>query len=172
MTRRKNIINTGDLEWTSTNMDGTPFEGQRKQLGRAAGGQRLGTSLMRLAPGKSAFPYHAHHGNEEAIYILEGTGTARMGVDRYPVGPGDYLAMPVGPEHAHQLTNTGDTDLVYLCVSTMIFPEVVTYPDSGKVGAFAGSAPGGPADQRHVSGFWMDDARVPYLTGELGEDEP
>ncbi len=35
---------------------------------------------------------------------------------------------------AHQLTNRGETNLKYICISTMIDPDIKIYPDSGKVG--------------------------------------
>jgi uncharacterized cupin superfamily protein len=42
--------------------------------------------------------------------------------------------LPGGPETAHQLVNTGNEDLVYLAISTMLYPEVAGYPESGKTG--------------------------------------
>jgi hypothetical protein len=39
--------------------------------------------------------------------------------------------------------NESDAELSFLCVSTMNHPDVIEYPDSHKVGVFAGSAPGG-----------------------------
>jgi uncharacterized cupin superfamily protein len=58
-----------------------------------------------------------------------------MGEEMYAVKPQDYIVtLPGGPETAHQLVNTGDTDLVYLALSTMLYPEVAGYPESGKTG--------------------------------------
>ena len=37
-----------------------------------------------------------------------------------------------GPEHAHQLRNTGTSTLKYVGVSTQVGTEVVEYPDSNK----------------------------------------
>jgi uncharacterized cupin superfamily protein len=51
------------------------------------------------------------------------------------VRPQDYIVtLPGGPEAAHQLVNAGDEDLVYLAISTMLYPEVAGYPESGKTG--------------------------------------
>ena len=62
------------------------------------------------------------------------------------------IAAPAGgPETAHQIVNTSDGELRYLAVSTMLEPEVIGYPDSGKFGVFAGAAPGGAKEQRTVS---------------------
>ena len=46
----------------------------------------------------------------------------------------DYLtSYERGKELAHQIINTGSTELRYLAVSTMVYPEAVEYPDSAKV---------------------------------------
>lgn len=166
MNKHKHVIHADELQWTSTGVNNHRLAAERKQLGAASGGKKLGCSMFRVPVGKAAYPFHAHFGNEEAIYILEGEGLARIGEDRVNVAAGDYLALPVGPEAGHQLTNCGSTDLVYLCFSTMIEPEVVLYPDSDKVGAFTGSAPGGDAQERSLIAFYRKGENVPYLDGE------
>jgi hypothetical protein len=47
-------------------------------------------------------------------------------------------------------------------------PDVTVYPDSGKVGVFAGSPPGG-RDERTVEGYYRRADDVDYWDGE--EDE-
>ena len=74
---------------------------------------------------------------EESIFILEGEGTLRLGPERIAVGPGDYIALPPGPDGAHQLLNTGAGPLRYLCFSTVQRVEIVGYPDSQKIGTRA-----------------------------------
>src|SRR5215471_11921802 len=107
-----------------------------RQLGRAAGSVALGATLTEVAPGAISFPRHAHHANEEAIYVLSGSGEARIGDARVAVRPGDWIALPAGPAHAHQMVNSSATEpLVYLCISTMHPVEIVEYPDSAKIGA-------------------------------------
>lgn len=72
--------------------------------------------------------------------MLSGTGIARIGDARVPVGPGDWIAFPVGPEHAHQMINDTDAPLIYLCVSAAAQKvDVVGYPDSQKVAGTAGT---------------------------------
>jgi uncharacterized cupin superfamily protein len=100
------------------------------------GAQRLGYNFTTVPPGKCAFPAHNHYGNEEMFFILEGTGEVRIGEERHAIRSGDVIACPVGGiETAHQIRNTGDSDLKYLAVSTMQTPDLVQYPDSGKTGA-------------------------------------
>lgn len=111
-----------------------------RRLGAAAGGQMLGANLTEVAPGAVSFPFHYHCATEEALYVLRGSGIARIGDARVPVREGDWVAFPVGAEHAHQMINDGTEPLVYLCVSASVQKvDVVGYPDSNKVAATAGT---------------------------------
>jgi mannose-6-phosphate isomerase-like protein (cupin superfamily) len=62
-----------------------------RQLGKPAGSRALGATLTEVAPGAVSFPRHAHHANEEAIYVLSGSGEARIGEARVAVRPGDWI---------------------------------------------------------------------------------
>ena len=111
-----------------------------RRLGAPAGGHMLGANLTELAPHSVSFPFHYHCATEEAIYVLRGQGIARIGQDRIPVGEGDWIAFPPGPEHPHQMINESEEPLVYLCVSAAAQKvDVVGYPDSNKVAATAGT---------------------------------
>ena len=90
----------------------------------------------------------------------------RIGDREVPISKGDYAALPTGPAGAHGISNNSDAPLRYLCFSTMREPDVMVYPDSDKVGIFAGAAPGGPKDRRTFSKFLRNDAEVGYYEGE------
>lgn len=120
-----------------TRTEGTKFGSTFCRIGADAGGQQLRTSIYEVEPGRRAFPHHAHHGLEEAVYILEGEGTLRLGDEQIPVKKGCYAAFPAGG-HAHQLINTGKKTLRYLAMSAGTGADIVTYPDSQKMAAFAG----------------------------------
>lgn len=154
-----------DLPW-SEGAHGKTYHHRRKALAQPAGGEQIGASLYELEPGMRSFPLHAHCANEEAIYVLAGSGTLRLPDREFPLEPGTYAALPRGPEHAHQVTNTGDETLRYLCLSTQIEPEVVIYPDSDKVGLFAGTAPGGDKSKRYVNRFVRYSHEVDYFDSE------
>lgn len=160
--RHPNVVNIAEIEPRGFTK-GERFALQTRPLGRATGARGIGCSLYEVPPGRTAFPNHYHCANEESIYVLEGSGTLRIGEDTVEVGPGDYATFPVGPGHTHQLLNTGDNPLRYLCFSTMIPTEVVGYPDSRKVGAF-GSPGTGPQWLRVMvrEGTLLD-----YYDGEL-----
>lgn len=102
------------------------------------GARKLGYNLTVVAPGKRSCPFHSHRVEEEMFFILQGRGELRFGDARYPLRTGDVVACPVGgPETAHQIINTGDTEMRYLSVSTQSEAEICEYPDSGKYGVFA-----------------------------------
>jgi uncharacterized cupin superfamily protein len=165
--RHPNVIHTEEApamelgQLFGRSFEGTRFAARFRRLGAAAGGRKLGCTWHDVAPGKSAWPYHYHLGNEEAIYVLEGAGTLRIGPNEVPVRAGDYAALPVGSEGAHQMVNTSDAPLRYLCFSTLVDPEIVVYPDSKKVGAASMVQPGA------VRMMVPQDAGIDYWTGEI-----
>ncbi len=117
------------------------------RLGPMIGAERLGCSLAVVPAGKTMFPYHSHHANEEMFVVLSGRGTLRHDGQEYPIRQGDVIAAPVGS--AHQIRNTSDAELRYLSIRTMIRPEVCEYPDSDKVAALPG--PASPAPTYHTA---------------------
>ena len=128
----KPVMNVADVPLRD-NSHGDRFQAKIGSFGRAIGSSGIGCMLHVVPPGKRAFPYHNHHGIHELFVVLEGMGQYRFGEETYPVRAGDVLAAPAGgSEAAHQLINTGDTDLKYLGISTSVATEVVEYPDSGK----------------------------------------
>ena len=119
-----------------------------------------------MPQGKRPSPGHYPLANEEAIFVLEGRGTLRIGGKEVAISAGDYATLLAGEEGSHQTINTSDAPLRYLCFSTMAAPDVMVYPDSNKVGIFGGSAPGGPKAKRTYSKFLGADAEVGYYEGE------
>lgn len=156
--------NEAQLDWTETEHGETAF--RRKRLAAAAGGEEIGCSLYELPPDKRSWPYHYHTGNEEAIYVLAGSGTARLADGEHDLSPGAYVTLPTGLDGAHQIVNDGDEPLRYLALSTMNDPDVTVYPETGTFGVFAGAPPGGDGD-RAVEGFYRPEDCVEYW----GDDE-
>ncbi len=145
---------------------GERFHARLGAIGRRIGARKLGCRLVVLPPGKVAWPFHAHHVNEEMFLILEGTGSLRLGEAQYPLRAGDVIAVPPGPDTPHQILNDSDADLRYLCISTMEEPDVVEMPDSGKIGILAGSPPGGDRRRRTLTLYLDRGAELDYWEGE------
>ena len=145
---------------------GDHYEAQIAPVGAALVSKMLGFNVTVIPPGKKAFPYHAHRGNEEMFFILEGEGTVRLDGATHKVRKGDFISLPPGRDSAHQILNDSKAPLRYLAVSTMLVPEAVEYPDSGKIGVIAGTAGArapGPDSLRHFT--FAKDA-VDYWEGE------
>jgi uncharacterized cupin superfamily protein len=156
-------VNANDLDWKTVDRGESGW--RRKRLADAANGDALGCSLYELPAGKRAWPYHYHTANEEAIYVLAGAGRIRLAGETEPVEAGDYVALPADERGAHRVVNDGDEPLRYLAVSTMTDPDVMVYPDSDKIGVYAGAAPGG-SERRVVDAFYRRDDDVDYWEGE------
>jgi uncharacterized cupin superfamily protein len=138
----KHILNVADAVLQPVG-NGAKFVADFASLGAGIGAEKLGVSVCVVPPGKRAFPRHAHHVNEEMMFILDGTGTYHCGSESAAIRAGDLIAAPPGDAStAHQIENTSEGPLRYLTFSTKLEPEVVEYPDSGKFGvtSFAGAA--------------------------------
>lgn len=162
----KPVINIADIE-LSSQKQGDHFEAELGAMASAIGAQQLGCKLTILPPGKKGWPFHNHHANEEMFFILEGSGTYRIGENTYPIKQGDLLVAPAGgKETAHQIVNSSQAPLKYLALSTMHEPDIMEYPDSNKFGIVAGSAPGGNKASRTFSKFVNQESSVDYWDGE------
>jgi uncharacterized cupin superfamily protein len=108
------------------------YESHSARLCTNTAARKLGASVDVVAPGKRSCPYHFHHAQEEMFVIVEGNGTLRVAGEMLPIGSGDVIFIPPGPEYPHQIINTSNAPLKYLSISTRETPEVCEYPDSGK----------------------------------------
>jgi uncharacterized cupin superfamily protein len=125
--------------WQPKGAAAAKFHVERGSLTEPLGLTTLGINVTRIAPGKAAYPFHSHRCNDELFYILSGHGELRLGSERHPVKPGDVIGCPIGgPETAHQIVNTGTEPLHYLSIASNIDPDVCEYPDSKKLGVWAG----------------------------------
>jgi len=156
-------VNEADLDWSDTERGETAF--RRKKLAAAAGGDDLGCSLYELPPGKRSWPYHYHTANEEAMYVLAGSGLLRTADGEHELEVGDYVTLPAGEDGAHRVVNDGDAPLRYLAVSTMVEPDLTVYPDSETFGVFVGAPPGGEGE-RGLEGYYPIEGDVDYWEGE------
>jgi uncharacterized cupin superfamily protein len=118
------------------------------------GGEMLGASVYELEPGEKSFPYHFHNANEELLVVLDGEPTLRDHGGERRLNRGDAVVFPRGPTGAHQLRNDGERPARVLMTSTLIAPEVVDYPDSGKAGVGGGTAERGIFRRADTVDYW------------------
>jgi uncharacterized cupin superfamily protein len=137
------------------------FNARRARLGYQLATERLGVSLWELPPGQAAYPLHYHLAEEELLIVLSGQPTLRMTDESRELREGDVVSFPRGPVGAHQLINRTDTTITFLALSTNGEPEIVVYPDSGKVGVVERLPRGGG-----LRAFFRSPDAVDYLDGE------
>jgi uncharacterized cupin superfamily protein len=101
------------------------------QISRMIGLKRTGVTIARMPAGKESFVYHAHHLEEEWLYILSGKGIAEIDGVEYEVGAGDFMAFPT-PSVAHHLRNPNPEDLVYLMGGENLETEIADFPKMDK----------------------------------------
>jgi uncharacterized cupin superfamily protein len=104
-------------------------------VGARIGSELIGGSMYELEPGDRLWPYHTHHANEEWLIVLRGAPTLRTPEGEQELAEGDVVCFRRGKGGLHQIRNATETPIRVLMLSTLIAPDLVEYPDSGKVGA-------------------------------------
>ncbi|PSJ37767.1 cupin [Sphingomonas deserti] len=159
----KPVINLDEIAFDDVEANGL-YTSSRATISDLIGARQLGYNLTVLPPGKAQCPFHCHHGEEEMFFILEGEGELRFGNQRFPIRRHDVIACPTGgPEVAHQIINTGPTEMRYLALSTVVEVEACEYPDSAKVLVVAGKR-----GERSLRGMFRATSEVDYYDGETG----
>ena len=142
------------------------FRALRARIARQAGSERLGLSLWELPAGEAAYPYHFHYGEEELVIVLDGRPSLRTRAGWRELEEGEVVAFLRGEKGGHQLVNRTAGTVRFLALSTSGEPDVVAYPDSGKIGAFERLPAGGGLQTM----FRMADS-VDYYDGEVSPQE-
>ncbi len=119
------------------------FFARRARISRQAGSERLGLSLWELPAGQAAYPYHFHYTEEEMVLVLQGTPSLRTPAGLRELAEGEVVCFPRGEGGGHQLFNHTGQTVRFLSFSTSGDPDIVIYPDSGKLGANERLADGG-----------------------------
>jgi len=130
----KKPISSADVPWAVWNQ--VPRAAIRfRHLTSAVIGEdyHVGLAIEELAPGKRTSPAHYHIFEEEHLYLLEGSLSARIGLASHDMKAGDYVCFPAGQVAGHTLTNNGDAVCRYVIVGEKNPKEVAVYTDSNKV---------------------------------------
>ena len=128
------IFNLHDDDWDSVS-DREGWCSKEAWVGARIGAELMGGSMSELEPGDRLWPYHTHHANEEWLLVVRGTPTLRTPEGERDLKEGDVVCFPRGKAGAHQVSNRTEAPVRVLMLSTLVAPDIVEYPDSGKVGA-------------------------------------
>jgi uncharacterized cupin superfamily protein len=104
-------------------------------VGHHLNAELIGGSLYEVDPGRKLWPYHFHHANEEWLVVVRGRPTLRTPDGERQLEEGDVVCFPRGEAGAHAVRNETEERIRVLMLSTDVMPEVLEYPDSGKVAA-------------------------------------
>ena len=128
------VFNLHGDEWDRTEeRDG--WRSKDVWVGHRLNAELIGGSMYELEPGHKLFPYHTHHANEEWLLVRARAAHAAHRGRRAGAEEGDVAVFRRGKEGFHQVTNRTDAPIRVLMISTLVAPDIVEYPDSGKVGA-------------------------------------
>jgi uncharacterized cupin superfamily protein len=110
------------------------------RVGTAIGASQLGMSIYDLPPGQAICPYHFEWTDEEWLIVIRGRPTVRTPEGEQVLEPGDTTCFPAGPDGAHHTRNDTDEDVRVALLSTKHPFGIAEYPDSDKVGVWAGGS--------------------------------
>jgi uncharacterized cupin superfamily protein len=133
-------INTNELSEEPWSSPKGKFAGAGLEISEALGRKPHSMDLMerhpfdveiiRIAPGKTPYPFHLHSAQWEFYHVISGKGAVRHQDGSTPIGPGDAFLFK--PNEPHQLINDGTQDLVVYVVADNPIGESAYYPDSKK----------------------------------------
>jgi len=110
------------------------FRSSRARIGYELGTELIGASVFSLPPGEAAYPYHYHHADEELLIVISGRPSLRSPDGIRELEEGEAVRFELGEKGAHQIINRSEEPASFLAISSSGRPDVVIYPDSGKIG--------------------------------------
>jgi uncharacterized cupin superfamily protein len=105
----------------------------KRPLGDQFGLTIFGVNLTTLKPGAMSALRHAHHKQDEFVYILEGSAILVTDEGETPLSPGMCAGFKAGTGNGHHLLNRGRTDVVYLEIGDRTPGDAADYPDDDLV---------------------------------------
>ncbi len=81
-------------------------------IGKAEGAENFAFRYYQIKPGGNS--NLEQHGYDHGVFVLRGTGEAQIGAKSQEISQGDIIYIP--PDTIHQLRNTGEEVLGFLCV--------------------------------------------------------
>lgn len=115
-------------------------------------------AIYEIPPKKSNYPLHYHTANSEVFYIIQGNGILVTLDGQKAIKQGDFIVCPPTEKAAHKIINTSEDEVLkYVDFDTTNSPDIVHYPDSGKIGIIV---------HNKSSNFFKSEEEVGYYDGE------
>jgi len=102
-----------------------------KSLGDATGLTGLGIHLIEVEPGHDTTETHVHYHEDEAVFVLSGTGSADIGDETHAIKSGDFIGYRKGGL-PHNIRNTGTETLRCLVIGQRLDQDVADYTEKKK----------------------------------------
>ena len=98
-----------------------------KSLSDLTGLNGIGLHIIEIQPGLESTELHAHHHEEECVFVLEGEAQATIGEATRTVRAGDFIGYRAGGE-PHKLENTSNQVFKFIVFGQRLDHDVVDYP--------------------------------------------
>jgi len=168
-----NKVNLDRLEFGPASNRHPGAETETAQVSRHMTCRQLGYHVRRILPGNVWPAFHYETGEEELFLVWRGTVKVRTPNGLFTLRPGDLVAMPTGPAHAHQFVNDGPDPCEIFCLGVDRPQSLAFYPDTNRIMVSERGELYRVSDRR--DDYWEDDptvGRAPGETGRLFDDEP
>ena len=153
------VVNLFEVAREQAHGEPPGYQAPSARIGPLVGASALGLTVYELQEGQSICPYHYEYPSEEWLLVLEGTPVVRSPKGDRTLAPGDVVSFPAGPAGAHKVGNRSAATALVAMLSTKQRPAVAVYPDSDKIGVWAG-------DSADVALILPRGAAVDYWHGE------
>jgi uncharacterized cupin superfamily protein len=127
----------------------------RIDVARGVGSSATLMFIYDLGPGESQCPYHYEY-QEEWLLVVDGAVVLRAPDGEHTLERGDLVCFPPGPAGAHKLTNRSESPARTLMFSARRAPAVSVYPDSNKIGVWAGDEENDLVFERGTAVPWSE----------------
>jgi uncharacterized cupin superfamily protein len=125
----RQVVHIDDIDVTSFQHDVDPTARRRMRvLHGPTGLERQAVRWACVAPGARSTAFHTHERTDEWVFVLSGRAVARIGADRFEIGPNDFLGHPAGgAPHVMEAVD----ELTYLMGGQIDSSDIVRYPEAG-----------------------------------------
>ena len=151
------IVNEEDIMQQYKN-EHNPYAYSKREVTSRKDFEQCYVAIYEIPPKKSNYPLHYHTANTEVFYVIKGKGILVTSDGEKAIKQGDFIVCPPTEKSAHKIINTSENKVLkYIDFDTTNSPEIVHYPDSGKVGIII---------HNKSSNFFRSEEEVNYYDGE------